>query len=493
MKLLLITLSLFSLLQADTITIEEASTRITFENIKLSDDEDMGLVGLNYLLEPNNNFYYGLGVYGAVSGDRGGFFVGGFTAGLKYEIFKNLYIDSGVFAGGGGGASAGQGGGLMLKAYMGALYRFDEYSLGVNYSHVRFPNGEIKGNQLAFVADMKFDTVFASPKVDADDFGRYHFTSLNDYVVATYQVYEPVSNTKTRSGAPLTQAVKLMGVEYGANLSENIIVYLESAGAMGGESTGYMEVLGGVGYTTKITQNSNLQAKLSLGAAGGGEIDTAGGGITKAHLNFNYNLAKDINLGLGAGYFHALEGGFDAPFAKVNVGINSNFLSLGSSNKKMIDFESITTQKFTIRVVNQTYLYSNTLSTNPQNKENVQLVGMKIDWFMSENLYLSGQAFGAYKGGAGGYAAGMFALGYVQPLIYDFSAVAEVGLGAGGGGSINTGGGNIIQPMIGIMYNITEDVAFETMYGRIQALNGDLEADVLDFSLVYRFNKLRVK
>ena len=77
----------FSLLFSKQINIEKASIRTSFENVKISSDEDMGLMGLNYLLEPNDNFYYGVGLYGALSGTRGGFFVGGFNLGLKYPIY----------------------------------------------------------------------------------------------------------------------------------------------------------------------------------------------------------------------------------------------------------------------------------------------------------------------------------------------------------------------------------------------------------------------
>ncbi len=492
MKLLLAFSLPFSLLIGDTINVEKASVRVSFENIKLSDTEDMGLMGVNYLLEPNDNFYYGLGAYGAVSGERGGFFVGGFSAGLKYEIYKSVYLDGGLFVGGGGGASAGQGGGLMLKAYAGALYTFENHSLGLNYSKITFPNGEINGNQIALVADMKFDAIFVDSTVNADDFKKYNFSNKKDYVVATYQNYFPKSDALTREGMPLTQTMKLIGVEYGANVSENFIAYFESAGAMGGQSTGYMEVLGGMGYTTYVTSNSKVQTKISLGAAGGGEVDTGGGSIGKASLNFDLNPVKNLNIGLGIGYFHAIEGGFDATFTKINLGVNTDFLSISDSKSNVL-FDSISTQKFNIRFSNQTYLYSDSLSANAQNASDVQLLGMKIDWFMTEGAYVSGQAFGAYKGGAGGYAAGLFGVGYIQPIAYNFSAVAEVAFGAGGGGSVQSGGGNVFEPMLGAMYDMTKNMSIEIMCGKVIAINGELNANAIDFSFAYKFNKLIIK
>ncbi|MDD2789761.1 MAG: hypothetical protein PHU40_03730 [Sulfurimonas sp.] len=490
MKILALLLP-FSLLFAGSIDIEKASLRTTYENLSISPDEDMGLMGINYLLEPNDYFYYGLGLYGAMSGERGGFFVGGFTAGAKYPIVDNLYLDGGVYVGGGGGASAGQGGGLMLKTYGGVLYRFDDYSVGINYSKIKFPNGDIDADQIALVADMRFDTIFVDTPLNAETLKQYHFTSSQDYIVATYQVYFPKSGTLTRNGAELNKNINLAGIEYGKNISEHTIAYIESAGATGG-ATGYMEVLGGLGYKQDITESTNLIAKLSLGGAGGGEVDTGGGTVTKASLNLNYSPTKKITTGIGAGYYHAFDGNFDAAFAKVNLGINANFLSLGSAEKS-VDWSAIESQKIHIRLANQSYLYSDTLSTNPNNKDAVQNLGIKLDWFATENFYISGQALGAYEGGAGGYAVGMFGVGYIQTLAYDFSLVGEISIGAAGGGSINSGDGSIVQPMAGLMYDINDKVSLEVMYGRVIALDGKLDTDVIDFSIVYKFNKLIMK
>jgi hypothetical protein len=491
LSLLFLPFLLLPSLFASSINIEKASLRTSLENVKLTNNEDMGLLGLNYLLEPNEYFYYGVGLYSAISGDRGGFFVGGFTAGAKYPIYKELYADVGAYVGGGGGASAGQGGGLMLKGYGGLLYRFNNYSLGLNYSHVNFPNGDINSDQVAVVADVKFDTIFVESSVQESDYKHYSFANNQDYIVATYQRYFPKNTALKRSGRDLTQEIELVGVEYGANISEKLIMYFESAGAMKG-ATGYMEVLGGLGYQQELTRNTNIEAKLSLGAGGGGEVDTGGGSLTKASFGFNYKPTKSITTGIGAGYYHAFDGGFDATFAKASVGLNANFLSLGNS-KNSIAYDSIASQKFNIRLSNQTYIYSDTLSTNPNNKENVQLLGMKLDWFLSDEAYISGQAYGAYKGGAGGYAVGMFGAGYIQPLFYDLSIVTELSLGAAGGGSINTGGGNIIQPMAGLMYDLTPTVSLEAMYGKVIALNGELDSNVVDVSFVYKFNKLVMK
>lgn len=480
-----------STLYSQDLTPTKGSIRASVESVEISPDEDMGLLGLSYLFDANENIYYGATLYSAIRGERGGFFVGGFNLGFKYALYKNLYLDSGLFVGGGGGGSAPQGGGLMLKGYAGGLYEFDSgYSLGLNYSYVTFPNGDIDSSQLSLVADLKFETLFVEPKLSESILKKFHFTNKRDYLVATTQIYFPKEGTKKVGGSSLDEDIKLLGVEYGFNLSQNIVTYIESAGALGGDSTGYMEVLGGLAYSYRVAE-LDAQARVSLGAGGGGKVDTGGGAVSKASLSLNYSPSKSITTGIGVGYYHALEGDFDAGFLKAQVGINTNFLTL-SSRGSGISFDKIDTQKFTLRFSHQTYLYDETLS--PRNdSEPISLLGAKLDWYLSDKFYISGQGFAAYDGGAGGYATGLFGLGYQQPLVADISLVVELTAGAAGGGSLATGSGMITEGMLGFMYDINKHLSIELMGGKIVATDGELDTKIVDFSFVYRFDKLVLK
>ena len=471
--------------------LSHAAMRTSYESVAISPSEDMGLVGVSYLFEPNDYFYYGASVYGTLSGERGGFFVGGFTAGAKYPLYRGLAFDAGAFAGGGGGGSAPQGGGLMLKGYAGLLYEFNSYSLGANYSYVTFPNGNIDSSGLSVVADVKFDTLSIQTPLKEEYFKNAHFVNNHDYMVATAQVYFPKEGTKKRNGSPLDQDIKLAGFEYGANISKHTVAFVETAGALGGDSTGYMEILGGLAYSQEIFSHTTLQAKLSLGSAGGGEVNTGGGAVSKAALQLNYDITKDVTFGVAAGYYHAFEGEFDAPFAKAALGFNTNILSYAKDGNS-VAFEQLTSQKIVMRFAHQTYLYSEDLSSRDDGVD-VHLVGAKLDWYLSESFYLSGQAFAAYRGGAGGYATGAFGLGYHQALPYDFALVAELNAGAGGGGSIESGSGAIVQPMAGVAYSFNHQLGLELLAGKVMALDGVLDANVVEFSLSYRFDKLTLK
>ena len=71
----------------------------------------MGFSGIHYNLMLNEWAYAGVGIYGAISGERGGFFTLGINAGIKKYFSDKFYVDAGFHFGGGGGAAALDGGG----------------------------------------------------------------------------------------------------------------------------------------------------------------------------------------------------------------------------------------------------------------------------------------------------------------------------------------------------------------------------------------------
>jgi alkylation response protein AidB-like acyl-CoA dehydrogenase len=63
--------------------IQQAFAKINFLSLDLPEnDPNMGFTGIHYNLMINKWSYAGLGIYGAVSGNKGGFFTLGINAGI---------------------------------------------------------------------------------------------------------------------------------------------------------------------------------------------------------------------------------------------------------------------------------------------------------------------------------------------------------------------------------------------------------------------------
>ena len=131
----------------------------------IPDESAMGFTGIHYNLLFNNSFYTGIGIYGSVSGDRGGFFTLGVNAGIKKYFSDEFYIDTGFHFGGGGGAGAPDGGGAFILPHLNLGYNFKNFSINSGWSYVNFfDGGIIKGNQLNFGIEIPLNFEYANYK-----------------------------------------------------------------------------------------------------------------------------------------------------------------------------------------------------------------------------------------------------------------------------------------------------------------------------------------
>lgn len=464
--------------------------RAGYEELTLPGNEKLGLLGLGYLfdnkLDEHASFYYGLGVYSAVSGQRGGFFTGGGEFGLRYRTGR-LVLDGGLFVGGGGGGAAPQGGGLMLRPHAGVLYDFGRFALGLEYSMVSFPNGNIDSDQFALVTEFSFQSVFA----DDDQYGDLSGLDLQMapvYIAPTLQYYSPTSSAVQSTGV---QETTLAGIELGRYINNNAWFFLESAAAFRGDADGYAELLGGMGYRYPLTDRIALQARLGAGAAGGGAVDTGGGFVYKASLGAELALTDSLSLGLDYGLIDAPDGSFEAEMARVTLRYGLEMAAV-STTPSRLDPEDITPGRWALRLSHVTYLSDPTLRKGGGSGD-VNLIAMKADRLLSDKVYLTGQAAAAYDGDAGGYATGLLGIGYSQMLTDRLAIRAELLAGAAGGGGINTSGGAIVQPMAGLTWKLTKNLDFALMAGKLVSVRGDLDTAVLDVGLAYRFNTLEAR
>ena len=215
--------------------------RFSYEEIDMPDaGEYMGLYSIGAYDRLNPWLYGGITLYGAASGSRGGFFTGGYTLGVDRQLTENWIFDSGAYVGAGGGGAAAQGGGLMIRPHVGLKYDMGWSALGLNYSYIDFPNGDISSD--AFT--LSLDIPFTSPTLNWVDDGLtvadYFGTDWNNvsrhrsHLAARVRAYYPSSGSKTTSGESLNDSLGLVGVDYSYFLNENWFATFETAGAATG-------------------------------------------------------------------------------------------------------------------------------------------------------------------------------------------------------------------------------------------------------------------
>ena len=471
--------------------------RLSFEEIDMPDaGEQMGLYSIGAYDYLTPWLYGGITLYGAASGRRGGFFTGGYTLGVEHELIDNWILDAGTYVGAGGGGAAAQGGGLHIRPHIGLKYDFSWSVLGLNYTYVDFPYGDISSEAIAISLDFPFSSPIFSWENDglstADYFGSdlSNVSSHRSHLAARVRTYSPASSSRTTSGGSLDDSLGLVGVEYSYFLDENWFATFETAGAVLGGVGGYAELLAGLGYRLPLTKNDRLAIlpALTIGGAGGGEVESGGGFVTRANLGLEYRLSPDLSLIIDGGYLTAPDGNYETSYAGFNLAYVMETFAQDQKGSPLKETELIKITKWRFRPAYQSYSDAQRRGGPPRD---MSLLGGKLDWMGGEWWYLTGQGLSAYEGGAGGYSEGHWGVGVFSPSWNNLQLYGEMLIGAGGGGGVDSGSALLYKPSIGLEYNLSDDFSLQTGIGKVISKEGNLNANTIDVSLVWRFGTPR--
>ncbi len=462
-----------------------ATVRLGVEKLRLPGDERMGLVGSSYLLEVAPGVSFGPAAYGAISGQRGGFFTVGVEAAWHRQLSGPLGIEAGFYAGGGGGGAAPVGGGLMLRPHVDLLWDLGPYRAGVSLSQVRFANGQINSSQLGLVWSTSTDfrhvarERIASSSASATSIGGRTGIGF-DRVQAVVGVYRPRPSATRLSGGPLPANIGLVGIRLERALNDNDYWGVEAAGAGSGGVAGYAEYLATLGTERAVwADRLTLGGRVALGMGGGGDLSVGGGLLAKAAVYGIVRISRDLGLSIEGGYTRAPQGNFSALHATAAL------------NWILDDPSDLTAPVRTTRTewVGGVSRYKAARKDGTQ--RNLDAVTLKINRFVSSNFYLTGQAHSALGGDAGGYSVGLFGVGVQMPVAASWRVGAEALAGAAGGGGVDTQGGALMQPMAYVDVDVSRALSVRLSAGRVKALRGPFNSNVVDVALSFPFGVTR--
>jgi hypothetical protein len=466
--------------------------RFSYEDIPVSSSEDMGVVGIHYDAKPFDGFtdtYLGFGGYGAMGGDRGGFFTGGATLGVHkfldvLGMDRRYAFDAGVFAGGGGGAEAFPGGGLMLRSHLMLEKEFELATLRYGFARTDFPNTTNANDSDTHVSIGLSvpERSFSSKSLKTLGVSlKEHYLSRR--IVPVMMQYSPDSDAKKRSGGALSTDISLLGFQHHQYLDDNFYRTFEAYGAGDGGTDGFAKVLGGIGFNYPVFNWISADAKLSMGMAGGGDIDTGGGLIIQPMAGLEIPLFDQWTLKPMLGKTYAPDGNFSATTTELGLTWTGIKAQRGSSS--IIPSET----NFAIR--NKTYFPDSDAKTKNGGAYDTQIhqLGIELSKPVNDYLSLSGSAYGAYSGSVGAYAEGLFGV-KINPInMYNkqltWSPLVRYEVGVGGGGGMDVGEGLIHQWTLGVDYDSFLGVAAVEL-GRMEPLDGGtFSANVLQLGITW--------
>ncbi len=472
------------------------SWSLTQETWRLPAGETMGMTGGRLWWGATEDLKLGVASYGATRGQRGGFITLGVAGELQHRWSPEWSSTAGLFVGAGGGRD-GQplaGGGLMLRTDVGLGYDLPRGGrVGAGVSHVRFPDGTISSTQPYLRYDYSFHSLWVGRRTPPDlsraaaepvgagslALGTQEFA----LVARDVRVAVPV-------GASADTRLQLLGVEWTADLDKHWFVKLGADGAMGGQSSGYMQILAGGGYRFPLWQGGTLKLHAAAGPAGGGAVDTRGGLIWDAGVALQQRVSRNDSLELAWGKV----GGLSGPFKGDALGLKwvHHFATpqVGPEPVGVSALRGLDAHHLRIRLAQQTYVQGAPGWRNSYADLNVDNLGVQLDYFLSPHdqptqWFVTGQGLAAYKGQAGAYMTGLVGAGIQRSLGGAWFAEAEALVGAAGGGGLATGGGLVGQLNLGLGYRFSKRLSIMGTAGAMAAFRGDFRAKVRGLGLVY--------
>ena len=477
------------------------SWRLSNETWQLPHAETMGMIGGNVLLQVHPHLKLGVGSYGAVRGQRGGFITLGLAAEGRWPLDPDWALEAGAFVGGGGGRGGATlaGGGLMLRSHLGLSYELRSWGhpsgrLSLGYSQVDFPSGVIRSRQ----PYMAYEYDFSSPLLPGwQRTAETGTASALDAPVRaqafslTARHYRIAASVVQDDGAAQHPTMELLGAQWIAQLDERRYLRLHAEGAMGGRSTGYMQILVGGGYRWPLGSGRAIKLQAAAGPAGGGKVDTGGGLLIEAGVALEQPLSRQFSIEMGLSRLQAPSRSFktDAIDLKLTHRFGIPSVSAHAANMKAWD-----TRALRLRTINQRYSgASPNWRTLPDLA--VDNLGIALDHFVGDagqdrRWFLTGQGLAAHTGKAGAYMTGLFGAGIQQDWGPRWFTELEGLIGAAGGGGLATGNGFVLQTNASAGYRLNPQLSLLASAGRMSAPRGTFRADVIGLGLAWQFTGL---
>ncbi|AZQ45220.1 hypothetical protein EJ995_10030 [Nonlabens ponticola] len=461
-------------------------------------EANLTLSGSHFNLKFDNGLYTGIGIYGAIIGERGGFFTLGANAGYQGDLTENLFYDLGLHIGGGGGDSAPDGGGAFLIPQAKLGYRFENFNLSAGYSYINFfDNGDINEHQV--IAGIQFPIEF-----DHTDYSNANQDySLKDLKNTSWDKEKSrlgfmvhLNNLKTSGQSQNTRGVlyngatiRLVGVEVSAPLKNGFFTYARFDGAYDGIKSGYMDVFLGAGHEFAFNRNrTRILAKFAAGAGGGGGVDTQGGFLVYPDLSLEQQLFNNTYLALNLGSVLSPNQHFisTAYGLGLKYDVNYNGLDQRDQNKER------RSKFYGLQVILKEDLYLNAGRIDEADQDLYQ-IALQVNLDLGNHFYLAGQTAFANFGGAGAYAEGLVGAGlHTKPFINDRARLfGQVLAGAAGGGQVSTGQGLIVKPSLGLEVFLSDRFGLRAAGGYVDAVRGDLSSPILNLGLTYNIAILK--
>ena len=296
----------------------------------------------------------------------------------------------------------------------------------------------------------------------------------------------------------------LTGIHYNLKFSD-FYAGIGLYGAVRGKRGGLFTLGVNLGYQAFLTEKLFFDTGIYLGGGGGASAPDGGGALLLPHVNLGYRFNK-FSLTAGYSYINFFDGG-NIKSHQLNFGVqvplSIDYASIEEAEKRFNVGELLSSdwKKKSRRISFMLHLNNLSVRGSSRNtrgeslsRETIRLAGFELNSYFNDNWFFFAKFDGAYDGIPAGYmnifAGGGYHLGFNQNRT---NILAKFGIGAGGGGSVDSQGGVLIYPDISIEQHISNNVYLSVNKGFLRSPNSFFETSTFGVGLKYYTNINGVK
>lgn len=474
---------------------------LDYSPIRLTTGGRFDLATIRYMQQTRRPWLsFGIGALAPmVEGDFSGFFGADFSLHAQRQIRGNWFVNGGLSLGvAAGGSSMSHartfsGEGVYGRAYVGVGYRTRFGNFGLNFSRVTILNSPIDDNTVNFFVQRPLG--FSVGRYG--DAGRTMSASHpampehQNIISLQFNNFRQINPTGSHLGDIGNAQAQFMHF-----LNRDVYAFLGADIGLTGVPL-YNQAYGGLGRRFVLGRNLNLYTQLGVGSTGWATstIDAGPGFFIYPRALLEYMMTERVGLTLSAGYMHAPLG----TSRNWTVGLGMNY-HLSHSERQPEG--GVTGMDYTMRGIRMNVAARRTSEVwyNGRYSDPMNLVGLQIDYPISDHWYLTGQiavATGPFRTYAGygevyagvGWQSRTFASdrlqGYAQ-LMYGINPV---------GVSAQHDVGGLLFPAVGMYYHVNDRFSLYSQVGAVistgqylRGMTNSFRHTSVGFGVTYRFS-----
>ncbi len=291
------------------------------------------------------------------------------------------------------------------------------------------------------------------------------------------------------------------GIHYNLMLNNWSYAGVGFYGAVSGIRGGFFTLGINAGIKQKVTDGLFIDAGFHFGGGGGASAPDGGGAFILPHISIGYDFTP-FSITTGYSYINFFDKGniansqvyvaLQIPLSFDNTSFKLREKHFSSDVLKKSMWKQDTNRMSLLIHANNLSVKGNSqfINGNKINNKTIRLAGFELNSYFTKSVFFFVKADGAYHGIPAGYMDIFVGAGYHLAMNKNRTNIlAKFGVGAGGGGGVDTKGGFLIYPDISIEQKLFNNLYIAINKGYLMSPDSYFLSSTLGFGLKYYVDK----